>query len=78
MRAIDGIFGAAFIVGSSNSDHIDGNDVVGFDFADLSVFNGATTAAGYVFDSQLTAKTNVYRITIALAPACTADLDVLS
>ncbi len=71
---LDGIFGAAFLMGSSNDDHLDENGVVGFDFADLSIFNGSTTAVGYVFDSQLTSRTDVYRITIAAAPACDGDL----
>lgn len=65
---VDGVFGAAFLQGSSNSDRIADNDVVGFDFADLSVFNGSTTAAGYVFDSQLAASTDVYRISFAVVP----------
>ncbi len=66
---VDGAFGAAFLQGSSNDDHVDENGVVVFDFADLSVFNGLTTAAGYTFDSQLTSDTEVYRITIAEIPA---------
>ncbi len=66
---VDGAFGAAFLQGSSNDDHVDENGVVVFDFADLSVFNGLTTAAGYTFDSQLTADTEVYRITITEIPA---------
>ncbi len=66
---VDGAFGAAFLVGSANDDRIADNGVVEFDFADLSVFNGLTTAAGYTFDSQLTADTGVYRITITEIPA---------
>ncbi|MDZ4829397.1 MAG: spondin domain-containing protein [Phycisphaerae bacterium] len=72
---LDGIFGAAFLMGSSNDDHIDQNGVVIFDFEGLTVFNGATTAVGYTFASQLTARTDVYRITLSLTPACDADLD---
>jgi len=73
---LDGIFGAAFLMGSSNDDHIDEGGVVTLDFNDLSVFNGATTAAGYIFDLQLTAKTAVYRITLSEVPPCAGDLDV--
>ncbi|MDZ4756479.1 MAG: spondin domain-containing protein [Phycisphaerae bacterium] len=70
---LDGTFGAAFLMGSSNDDHIDENGYVTLDFTDLAVFNGATTAAGYEFDLQLRPKTLVYRIVIELA--CSADLD---
>ena len=65
---VDGIFGAAFLEGSSNGDRIPDDDVVAFDFADLSIFNGETTAAGYVFDSQLAADTDVYRISFSVVP----------
>jgi hypothetical protein len=66
---VDGAFGAAFLQGSTNADRIDENGVVEFDFADLSIFNGLTTAAGYTFDSQLTADGVFYRITIEQIPA---------
>jgi hypothetical protein len=66
---VDGAFGAAFLVGSVNDDRIADNGVVEFDFADLSIFNGLTTAAGYVFDSQLTGDLEIYRITITEIPA---------
>jgi len=66
---VDGTFGAAFLQGSSNDDRIADNGVVEFDFQDLSVFNGSTTAAGYVFDLQLGADTQVYRISFAVVPA---------
>jgi hypothetical protein len=66
---VDGPFGSAFLVGSSNGDRIADNGVVGFDFADLATnFDGLTTAAGYVFESQLTADTGVYRITFEVVP----------
>lgn len=66
---VDGPFGSAFLVGSNNSDRIADNGVVEFDFADLATnFNGLTTGAGYVFDSQLTAETGVYRITFEVVP----------
>lgn len=66
---VDGAFGAAFLVGSNNDDRIADDGVVEFDFDGLSVFNGLTTAAGYVFDSQLTADLEVYRITFEIIPA---------
>lgn len=65
---VDGIFGAAFLMGSSNSDHIADTENVHHDFADLSIFNGQTTAAGYTFDSQLTAQTDIYRISFVIVP----------
>ncbi len=36
--------------------------VVAFNFAELAAFNGLTTGAGYVFNSQLAADSDVYRI----------------
>jgi hypothetical protein len=60
---------AAFLVGGVNGQRVAENGVVGFDFADLGAFNGLTTAAGYIFDLQLTAQTAVYRINIELVPA---------
>ena len=67
---VDGAFGSAFLQGSVNADRIADNGVVGFDFADLATnFNGLTTAAGYVFNSQLTADSAVYRITFEVVPA---------
>jgi Spondin_N len=66
---VDGPFGAAFLVGSNNDDRIADNGVVEFEFNGLSVFNGLTTAAGYVFDLQLAAETPVYRISFAVIPA---------
>ncbi len=38
------------------------NSVVAFNFAELAGFNGLTTGAGYIFDSQLAAGQGVYRI----------------
>ncbi len=69
---LDGPFGAAFLQGSSNPDHIDENGVVVFDFADLDVFNGLTTAPGYTFQNQIGADDGVYRITFQVVPAPTA------
>ena len=65
---VDGAFGAAFLQGSSNDDHIDENGVVEFDFADLDVFNGLTTAAGYTFDRQFGADDAIYRISFEVVP----------
>lgn len=54
---------AAFVVGGVNGNRIAQNGVVSFDFSELAVFNGLTTAAGYRFDSStLRPETNVYRI----------------
>ena len=44
------------------------NSVVAFNFAELAGFNGLTTGAGYVFDSQLAAQQNVYRIDLSSSP----------
>jgi hypothetical protein len=69
---VNGAFGAAFLAGSNNSDRIPENGVVRFDFQGLDVFNGLTTAAGYVFQRQISADTEVYRITFEIVPAPTA------
>ncbi len=66
---VDGPFGAAFLVGSNNDDKVAENGVVHFDFVDLSIFNGLQTAAGYTFQSQLAASTQVYRIEFSIVPA---------
>lgn len=44
------------------------NSVVSFNFAELAGFNGLTTGAGYVFNSALTADSDIYRISFAVAP----------
>jgi hypothetical protein len=59
---------AAFLAIGDNGLRTPQNGVVSFDFADLATFNGLTTAAGYAFDSQLTADTEVYRISFAVVP----------
>jgi hypothetical protein len=59
---------AAFLAIGDNDLRTPQNGVVSFDFADLAAFNGLTTAAGYTFDSQLTADTEVYRISFAVVP----------
>lgn len=66
---VDGAFGAAFLPGSNNDDRIPQNGVVSFDFEGLDVFNGLTTAAGYVFQRQISADSEVYRITFEIVPA---------
>lgn len=65
---VDGTFGAAFLDGQMNDDRIPDDENVHHDFADLSIFNGETTAAGYTFDSQLSADTEVYRISFSIIP----------
>jgi hypothetical protein len=60
---------AAFLVDGVNDQREDENLPVMFNFADLSAFNGLTTAAGYVFDSSLlSASTPVLRISFAVVP----------
>jgi hypothetical protein len=44
------------------------NSVVAFNFAELAAFNGLTTGAGYVFNSGLTAASEVYRIGFTVSP----------
>jgi len=54
---------AAFVVGGNNSARTPQNGVVSFSASELGVFNGLTTAAGYVFsDSQLNPSTAIYRL----------------
>ena len=60
---------AAFIVGGNNDARTPQNSVVAFNFAELAGFNGLTTGAGYVFDSQLTGGTDVYRISFEVVTA---------
>jgi PEP-CTERM motif len=55
---------AAFV--GNNSLRTPQNSVVAFNFAELSGFNGLTTGAGYVFNSQLTANSDVYRISFSV------------
>ena len=43
------------------------NSVVAFNFAEFYGFNGLTTGAGYTFNSQLAANTDVYRISFSAA-----------
>lgn len=57
---------AAFV--GDNDLRADQNSVVAFNFAEFAAYNGLPTAAGYTFDSQLQADTEVYRISFAVAP----------
>lgn len=59
---------AAFVTVGNAADRADQNSVVALNFAELSAFNGLTMARGYVFDSQLAADTEVYRISFAVTP----------
>lgn len=59
---------AAFLVGGNNDLRTPQNGVVSFNFSELSGFNGLTTAGGYTFNSQLTADTDIYRISFAASP----------
>ena len=57
---------SAFV--GTNSLRADQNSVVAFNFAEFAAYNGLTTAAGNVFDSQLSADTAIYRIGFEVAP----------
>jgi hypothetical protein len=60
---------AAFLVGGVNDQRENENLPVTFNFADLSAFNGLTTAAGYVFNSSLLAtNTPVLRVSFERVP----------
>jgi hypothetical protein len=60
---------AAFLVGGVNDQRENENLPVTFNFADLSAFNGLTTAAGYVFDSSLlSASTPILRVSFEQIP----------
>jgi hypothetical protein len=56
---------AAFV--GTNALRTPQNGVVGFNFTEFAGFNGLTTGAGYVFNSQLTANTGIYRIDFTAA-----------
>ncbi|WP_210417856.1 spondin domain-containing protein [Bythopirellula goksoeyrii] len=60
---------AAFLQIGNNDQRVDQNGTVDFSFETLgTVFNGLTTAPGYVFDSQLSADTPVFRISFEVVP----------
>ncbi len=56
---------SAFV--GTNSLRADQNSVVAFNFAELAAFNGLTTGAGYVFNSGLTAQSDVYRLSFQVS-----------
>lgn len=56
---------AAFV--GNNSLRTPQNSVVAFNFGEFHAYNGLTTAAGYTFNSQLTADSDVYRISFSAA-----------
>jgi hypothetical protein len=56
---------AAFV--GNNSLRRPQNSVVAFNFAEFAGYNGLTTAAGYTFNSGLTADSDVYRISFSAA-----------
>lgn len=58
---------AAFLVGGTNGLRTPENGVVRFDFQELLAYNGRTTAAGYVFNSNLANNTAIYRISFSSA-----------
>lgn len=58
---------AAFLVGGTNALRTPENGVVGFNFDELSGFDGLVTAAGYTFASGLGADTAIYRISFSAA-----------
>jgi hypothetical protein len=61
------VAGAAFLVNGTNAVRTPENGVVGFNFGELTGFNGQTTASGYVFDSNLNADSDIYRISFSVA-----------
>jgi hypothetical protein len=58
---------AAAFVGNSALRR-DQNSVVAFNFAELTGFNGLTTAAGTTFSSALNANSQIYRISFEVSP----------
>ncbi len=58
---------SAFV--GNNSLRTDQGSVVAFNFAEFFGYNGLNTAAGYTFNSQLAANTDVYRISFTATPA---------
>ncbi len=65
------IANAAFLVNGNNDLRTPQNGLVSFNFSELMGFNGQQTAAGYVFNSGLTAGQAIYRIdftSVAVVP----------
>lgn len=57
----------AFVVGATNSNRVEQNGVVSFDFSELAAFNGFTLAQGYAFSNAgLTGGTQIGRISFAV------------
>ncbi len=59
---------AAFVTVGNAAGHADQNSVVARNFAEFYAFNGLNTAAGYIFNSQSGAETDVYRISFDVTP----------
>ena len=57
---------SAFV--GDNGLRADQGSVVAFNFAEFAGYNGLITGAGYTFNSQLAANTDVYRISFTAAP----------
>ncbi len=64
---------AAFIQGGTNALRTPENGVVGFNFAELARFNGQTTGAGYTFQSNLAANTQIFRISFSAVDAAVPE-----
>ena len=59
---------AVFVAGADGGLHADQHSVVARNFAELAAFNGLTTGAGTVLDSQLRADSPIYRISFEVQP----------
>lgn len=65
---VDGLFGAAFVVGQDAADHIDQNGVIATNY-DFSLYSGAMTPAGYDFVDLPTGDGPIARISFRVVPA---------
>ena len=59
---------SAFVQGGNNDLRTPEGGTVSFNFSELAGYNGLITAAGYAFDSQLSADTDIYRISFSVTP----------
>ena len=59
---------AAFVLVGNAALHTDQNSVVATNFGEFFAYNGLATAAGYTFDAQLGANTDIYRISFDVTP----------
>lgn len=59
---------AAFLVIGNNDLREAEGGVVNFNFTQLDAYNGLTTGAGYIFDRQIGAADEVYRINFEIVP----------